>query len=261
MIILVVTSQHPGQGDNPTIKITRVERTCSWLYNGDIFLLKIGIFQPAMLDLPPDVFVVFVFFLVVQRLFFFFNTFVWCQSKMGWLFEVIGFSWWWPMILILSSQKIWTEFLYRSFVHKGGPAGCMKQKVCWVEKLKKIIESKSLVSHTFNWAYFCQKRLFLPQSRQGPGRWVSPKWSFSTSSLEKQYIILYEHVPSEYVPSSYPLLLQNWCLLGIVRKIDNFTAEAYSHLSHHKGSKVLGGAATIPGGRSDMIVSGNWSIS
>ena len=131
----------------------------------------------------------------------------------------------------------------------------MKQKVCWVEKLKKIIESKSLVSHTFNWAYFCQKRLFLPQSKKAledeflqNGHFPLHRWRNS---------ILYEHVPSEYVPSSYPLLLQNWCLLGIVRKIDNFTAEAYSHLSHHKGSKVLGGAATIPGGRSDMIVSGN----
>jgi len=39
------------------------------------------------------------------------------------------------------------------------------------------------------------------------------------------------------------------CFLGIVKKIDSFTAEAYSHLSNHKGSKVqVGGfVAIIPG--------------
>ena len=40
------------------------------------------------------------------------------------------------------------------------------------------------------------------------------------------------------------------CLSGIVKKIDHFTAEAYSQLSHHKGSKVFGGVATfVAGGR------------
>ena len=64
----------------------------------------------------------------------------------------------------------------------------------------------------------------------------------------RNIIIIYEHVPSMFHPA-IPCLSQNFPFLGIVKKIDSFTAEAYSHLSNHKGSKVqVGGlVAIIPG--------------